>query len=260
MAAPLALAAIGQNGVMSRRTLLLLPAVLLVSYGFQAARKPAVPIDPIIAGFQKTTVASVADAVDQVCNRRGFLSHDVRPFVAGKVVGRARTSLVKPSAPEQSTPALAVKSSVDMIDSAKQGEVGVIVVEGSLDVSGIGGLMATAAKSRGMAGMVLDGSVRDIGEIRAMGLPIYARGASPATAVSRFASVARDIEVTCAGVNIKPGDIIVAGEDGVVAVPQDQAAAVLKRAQEIDERETQMVPFIKQFRSLTKAIEKFNRI
>lgn len=261
MAPPLALAAFGQNRVMSRRTLLLLPAVLLVSYGFQAARKQAAaPADPIIAGFQKTTVASVADAVDQVCNRRGFLSHDVRPFVAGKVVGRARTSLVKPASPEQSTPTLAVKSSVDMIDSAKPGEVGVIVVEGSRDVSGIGGLMATAAKARGMAGVVLDGSVRDIGEIRAMGLPIYARGASPATAVSRFAGVARDIEVTCAGVNIKPGDIIVAGEDGVVAVPQDQAAAVLKRAQEIDDRETQMVPFIKQFRSLTKAIEKFNRI
>ena len=55
-------------------------------------------------------------------------------------------------------------------------------------------------------------------------------------------------------------DIIVAGEDGVVVVPSARAAEVLQRSQEIDDRETKMVPFIKQFKSLTKAIEKFNRI
>ena len=228
--------------------------------GFQAQRATVTPMDPVIAGFQKTTVASVADAVDQVCNRRGFLSHDMRPYITGKVVGRARTSIAKPASPDKATPTLAVKSSVEMIEAAKPGEVGVIVMEGSLDVAGIGGLMATAAKARGMAGVIVDGSVRDIPEIRGLGLPVYARGASPATAVSRYAAVAYDVEVTCAGVKIKPGDIIVAGEDGVVAVPKDQAAAVLKRAQEIDERETAMVPFIKQFQSLTKAIQKFNRI
>jgi regulator of RNase E activity RraA len=111
-----------------------------------------------------------------------------------------------------------------------------------------------------MAGMVLDGAVRDVPEIRSLGLPVYARSISPATAVSRYASVAQGIEVECAGVKIKPGDIVIANEDGVVAVPQEKAAEVLKRAQEIDERETKMVPFIKQHKSLQKAIEIFNRI
>jgi regulator of RNase E activity RraA len=147
-----------------------------------------------------------------------------------------------------------------MIDNAKGGEVGVIVMEGTLDVAAIGGLMGTAAKSRGMAGMVLDGAVRDVGELRALGLPVYARAIVPSTAVGRYASVANQVPVQCAGVTIKPGDIIVAGEDGVVRVPQEKAAEVLKRAQEIDERETKMVPFIKQLKSLQKAIEKFNRI
>ena len=78
--------------------------------------------------------------------------------------------------------------------------------------------------------------------------------------MGRYASVAKQIEVNCAGVAIKPGDIIVAGEDGVVAVPQEKAAAVLKRAQEIDERESQMVPLIKQHKSLQKVVEIFNRI
>jgi 4-hydroxy-4-methyl-2-oxoglutarate aldolase len=216
--------------------------------------------DPLIAGFKQTTVASVADAMDQVVGRPGFLAHDVRPMVPGKVVGRAATALVKPAAAEQAAPALAVKHSVEMIDAAAPGDVGVIVMEGSLDVAAIGGLMATAARARGMAGMVLDGAVRDVGEIRALGLPVYARSVSPATAVGRYASVAKQLEVTCGGIAIKPGDIIVAGEDGVVAVPQEKAAQVLERAQSIDAREIKMVPFIKRHRSLQKVVELFNRI
>ena len=66
--------------------------------------------------------------------------------------------------------------------------------------------------------------------------------------------------VQCAGVEVKPGDIIVADEDGVVRVPAAQAAEVLKRAQEIDERETKMVPFIRLHKALSKAVEVFNRI
>jgi len=111
-----------------------------------------------------------------------------------------------------------------------------------------------------MAGMVLDGAVRDIAELRALNLPTYARSASPATAVGRYASVAKQVPVECAGVTIHPGDIVVAGEDGVVVVPRDRASEVLRRSQEIDEREIKMVPFIKRERSLTKAIAVFNRI
>ncbi|HXW06386.1 MAG TPA: RraA family protein [Vicinamibacterales bacterium] len=228
--------------------------------GQGAAAKAATPSDPLLAGFARSTVASVSDAVDQVVGRRGYLAHDVRPYVAGRFVGRAATAIVKPAPPEQATPTLAVKHSVEMIDAAEPGDVGVIVMEGSLDVAAIGGLMGTAAKARGMAGMVLDGAVRDVPELRALNLPVYARAVSPATAVSRYASVAKQVPVECAGVTVSPGDIVVAGEDGVVVVPQDRAADVLKRAQEIDERETKMVPFIKKYRSLQKAIEVFNRI
>ena len=248
---------------MTRRRALLLSLPLtgiLALVGFQAAKKPAVMEDPLIAGFRKTTVASVADAVDQICGTRGYLSHKIRPVVPGLVVGRAITALVKPAPPEKATPQLAVKHSTEMIDNSKPGEVGVIVMENGLDVAAIGGLMATAAKARGMAGMILDGGARDIAEIRSLGLPVYAASISPATAVSRYASVAANIPVQCGGVTITPGDIIVANEDGIVAVPKDKAQEVLKRAIEIDERETKMVPMIKQQKSLSKVIAIFNRI
>jgi regulator of RNase E activity RraA len=239
------------------------PAALMLLMGFQAATQksaPAGPADPIVAGFKKSTVASVSDAVDQITGKRGFMDHTMRPRIPGQVVGRARTSYVKKASAAQSTPAAAVKHSVEMIEDSKPGEVGVIVMEDGLNVAALGGLMATVAKSRGMAGVITDAGVRDLAEIRALNLPVYARSVIPSTAVSRYVTVARDTEVDCAGVKVNSGDIIVAGEDGVVVVPKDRAAEVLKRSQEIDQRELSMVPFIKQFRSLTKAIEKFNRI
>ena len=64
--------------------------------------------------------------------------------------------------------------------------------------------MGTAAKSRGMAGMVLDGAVRDLVELRALGLPVYARSVSPATAVGRYSIVSKQVPVECAGVSIAP--------------------------------------------------------
>jgi regulator of RNase E activity RraA len=93
-----------------------------------------------------------------------------------------------------------------------------------------------------------------------MGLTVYARSISPRTAVGHYATVGRNVPVTCGGITVRPGDIIVADEDGVVVVPQERAEEVLKQAQSIDEREKGMFPFIRQFKSLTAAIEKFNRI
>jgi regulator of RNase E activity RraA len=237
-------------------------AILLVALVYAAGQKrPTATVEePIITGFKKTYTASVSDAVELVTGKRGFMSHDMRPVVAGLIVGRAVTSLVKSASPENATPTLSTKHSVELIDNAKPGEVGVIVMENGLDVAAIGNLMGTAAKTRGMAGMVLDGGVRDVADLRAMGLIVYARSVVPSTAVGRFATVARNIPVECAGVTVRPGDIIVANEDGVVAVPQERAEEVLKRALEIDEREKKMYPLIRKHKGLQKAIEIFNRI
>jgi regulator of RNase E activity RraA len=223
---------------------------------------PAAPDDPLIAGFKKTYPASVSDAVELVTGKNGTMRHDMKLVTGQSMVGRAVTALVRPAPPEQATPALSTKHSVELIDNALPGEVGVIVMEGpdGLEIAAMGNLMATAAKERGMAGMVLDGAIRDIWDVRRMGLTVYARSSSPRTAVGHYATVGRNLPVTCGGIVVRHGDIIVADEDGVVVVPQERAEEILKRAQEIDTREAGMFPFIREFKSLTKAIEKFNRI
>jgi 4-hydroxy-4-methyl-2-oxoglutarate aldolase len=239
---------------------LILLIAALTAAAFQKKSAPTTPVDPLIAGFKKSYPASVSDAVELVTGKNGTMWHDMKLVNGTPIVGRAVTSLVKPASPEQATPALSTKHSVEMIDNAEPGEVGVIVMEGTLEIAAMGNLMATAAKVRGMAGMVLDGAIRDVWDIRRMGLTVYARSLSPRTAVGHYATVARNVPVECAGVTVRPGDIIVADEDGVVVVPQERAQEVLKKAQEIDDRERGMFPFIKQHKSLQKAIEAFNRI
>ena len=245
-----------------RTLILVLVAVIgAVSLTVGAVQNPSpTGDDALIAGFKNTYPASVSDAVELVTGKNGTMRHDMQLVNGTNMVGRATTSLVRPAKPEDATAALSTKHSVEMIDEAKPGEVGVIVMEGTLDIAAMGNLMATAAKERGMAGVVLDGAIRDVWDIRRMGLTVYARSRSPRTAVGHYATVNKNIPVDCAGVTVRPGDIIVADEDGVVVVPQEHAEAVLKQAQEIDDRERGMFPFIRQFKSLQAAIAKFNRI
>ncbi len=234
------------------------PAVIVAAAAQSKANAAA--NDPLIAGFKETYPASVSDAVELVTGKSGTMRHDMKLVTGKAMVGRAVTSLARPAPPEAATPALSTKHSVEMIDAAQPGEVGVIVMEGSLDIAAMGNLMGTAASVRGMAGMVLDGAIRDVWDIRRMGLTVYARSATPSTAVGHYATVARNVPVECAGVTVRPGDIIVADEDGVVVVPQERAEDVLKKAKEIDDRERGMFPFIREHKSIQKAIEIFNRI
>ena len=247
-----------------RRAILRAAALVAVTAAIVTAAAPqqpaSVPDDALVAAFKQTYPASVSDAVELVTGRNGTMRHDMKLVTGKPMVGRAVTSLAKPAPPEAATPPLATKHSVEMIDAAKPGEVGVIVMEGTLDIAAMGNLMGTAAVVRGMAGMVLDGAIRDVWDIRRMGLTVYARSATPRTAVGHYATVARNVPVECAGVTVRPGDIIVADEDGVVVVPQELAQEILKKAQEIDDRERGMFPFIKEHKSIQKAIELFGRI
>jgi regulator of RNase E activity RraA len=215
--------------------------------------------DPTLEPYLATSVAALSDAVDAVVGRPGCMLGGMRPIVAGSFVGRAATALLRPAPREVATREASLRDSVGMIDESLAGEVGIIVLEDGLDVAGLGGLMAVAAHARGMAAIVCDGAVRDLDEIRAIGLPIYARNVSPAASVGRHMSVGRQLPVTCAGVPVQPGDIVVGNDDGVVVVPQEHADAVLKYALDIEAREARMVPLIREQRGLRVVAEKFNR-
>jgi 4-hydroxy-4-methyl-2-oxoglutarate aldolase len=215
-------------------------------------------MNELIQAFNAVAVASVADAVDKVCGRRGFLDSAIKPRINDKrVCGPAATVLE--AATDEFVPP---QHAMDLIDEAPKGSVIVISIEGGQpDVAVWGGLMTAGAVANGHAGAVLDGAVRDLTEIRRdYGFPIYARDVSPATTLGRYRTMASQVPVKVAGVVIHPGDIIVGDVDGVVVVPQAQAEEVLKVAQEIDTRELEQAKLILQEKSLRKGLAKYGRI
>jgi 4-hydroxy-4-methyl-2-oxoglutarate aldolase len=214
--------------------------------------------DPLIEGFRMVEVASVSDAMEQLYGQRGYMSHDMRPLFKTKFAGPAVTVLLKKE--EHKLGAPASQGMLDAIDAAPPGSVYVMVLEDGLDTAGIGGLMATAMKYRGLAGAVLDAGVRDLPQIQRLQFPVYSRAIVPSTSINHFKFAGVNVPVTCAGVRVNAGDIIAADEDGVVAVPKAKAAEVLKKAQDLDDTEHKMYPFIEKFKSIKEAVAKFGRI
>src|ERR1051326_7112782 len=213
--------------------------------------------DPLIEGLRNVEVASVADAIEQLYGQKAYMSHEMRALGVTKFAGPAVTVMKKEEHKEGSA---ASQGMLDAIDAAAPGTVYVMVLEDGADYAGIGGLMATAMKVRGLAGAVIDGSVRDTPQIRRLQFPVFSRGVAPSTTINHYRFAGVNVPVTCAGVRVNPNDIIVADEDGVVVVPRARAADVLKKAQELDDTEHKMLPFIEKFKSIKEAVAKFGRI
>jgi 4-hydroxy-4-methyl-2-oxoglutarate aldolase len=239
-----------------RRLILFSGAILAGATAWLLAQTP--PADPLLDGLRNVEVASVADAMEQLYGQKAYMSHDMRPLSVTKFAGPAVTVLMKKS--EHKEGSAASQGMIDAIDAAPAGSVYVMVLEDGADYAGIGGLMATAMKFRGLAGAVIDASVRDTPQIRRIQFPVFSRGVVPSTTINHYRFAGGNIPVTCAGAKVNPGDFIVADEDGVAVVPKDKAAAVLKKAQELDNTEHSMYPFIEKFKSIKEAVAKFGRI
>ncbi len=214
--------------------------------------------DPVIDGFRFVEVASVSDAMEQLYGQRAYMSHDMRPLSPTKFAGPAVTVMLKKE--EHKEGSAASQGMLDAIDASPAGAVYVMVLENGADYAGIGGLMATAMKYRGFAGAVIDASVRDTPQIRKLQFPVFSRGVAPSTTINHYRVTGVNVPVTCAGVQVNPGDVIAADEDGVAVIPRAKAAEVLKKSQELDDTEHRMIPFIEKFKSIKEAVKQFGRI
>jgi len=241
---------------MIRRTILSCGAAALAAAVLLLAQRPAA--DPLVEGFRLVEVASVADAMEQLYGKRAHMSHRMRPVFPCKFAGPAVTVLMEKA--EHSEGSKASQGMLDAIDAAPPGAVYVLVLPDGADIAGIGGLMATAMRYRSLAGAVIDAGVRDVPQIRRIQFPVFSTGVVPSTSINHYRFKAANVPVMCAGVEVRPGDIVTADEDGVAVVPKEKAAEVLQRAQQLDDTEHRMYPFIEKFRSIREAVEKFGRI
>jgi len=126
------------------------------------------------------------------------------------------------------------------VAEAAPGDVIVLAVGGERGRAHCGGIVATAAHARGVAGLVLDGAVRDRGELEEIGVPVFHLGASPLKP-TKDGPAELGVAVEIGGVRIEPGDLVVADADGIVIVPLAHAAALVTAAAALEAGEGEIV-------------------
>jgi 4-hydroxy-4-methyl-2-oxoglutarate aldolase len=207
--------------------------------------------EPIVERLLKLDTCAVSDGMD----RLGLMgaTYGVRPmWPCPKIVGRAVTMKIKPVGLDKPKQHLGTLP----IDAAQPGDVIVIDNGGRPDTSCWGGLLALAAKTKGISGVVIDGACRDIDESRDVGFPVYARGAVPMTARGRVMQEAYNQEIEFAGVQVHPGDLVIADGSGVVIIPRSKEEEIVREAEAVAATEARMAEGIRQGMSVLEVLEK----
>ncbi len=146
-----------------------------------------------------------------------------------------------------------------MIDAAQAGDV-IVVSAGGARASTWGGMASLAAKRKGIAGLVVDGGVRDQEEIERFGFPVFSRHLVPTTGRTRLKVEAIGVPVDIDGVRVRPGDIVVADGTGVVCIPAEKADEVAGIAEACARDDAQAADAIRDGLSFSEAMQKFSRI
>jgi len=167
--------------------------------------------------------------VHEAAGRTGVVDLPLIRVVPGsRVAGPARTALCMPG---DNTMVHA------LVAHARPGDVLVLTTAEPAPVAFVGDLLATQAQAQGVAGILVDGAVRDLDELAELGLPIWARFVR-AQGATKGAVGKLDVPVVVGGAEIRPGDLVVMDCDGAVVVPADRVDEMLPAARERAERET----------------------
>ena len=179
-------------------------------------------IDRPAAGLIKGFAALSPNEICDVAELSWVVRHEIRPLW--------------PSPPRIAGPAFTIRTGKHdnlmfhaSIYLAQSGDV-VVVEAGDDEMAVAGGNVCAIAQRNGVAGLVVDGVIRDVVESREHRFPVFGRGISPIPA-KRVGDGGMNVQIRCGGVVVNPGDIVVADEEGIVVVPRSRADDVLAKAQ-----------------------------
>jgi len=179
--------------------------------------------------------------ISDAMHRKGAM-RDIHPINLGtKIVGRAVT--VQTFAGDWAKP-------VEAIDLAGPGNV-LVIYNGSNNIAPWGGLATLSCKNKGIEGVVVDGAVRDVDEIRALNYPIFSSGITPNAGDPKGMGEI-NAEITCGGQLVRPGDYIVGDDSGVVVIPKERAYEIARRAKEVEKMESRLYEEIRRGKTLSQ--------
>ncbi|MGS0895851.1 RraA family protein [Burkholderia stagnalis] len=196
----------------------------------------------IIEGFNRVSVPNVADALDRLklpAHPPGIL-----PLwdSCKKLVGQAATLKLVPI--EESSES-AVIGTLRAILAGNKGDVLVIDHDGRTDLNAMGGVAGATAAHHGLIGCVIDGVSRDIDEFRELGFGVYGKGRIQKSIRSRSGVAHYGQPVQLGGVPVKPGDLIIADDNGIEVVPLEHAEEVMKLAQQLKHTEDSVIAAVR---------------
>ncbi|RJG40512.1 hypothetical protein [Mesorhizobium sp. DCY119] len=224
---------------------------------------PATPVrlaDPVAHAFDIFQAATVSDAMFSLGLKDSALDPIVRLVSGKRLLGRARTVGRTPITANAGQLELAKDYAFaiqQVIDACQPGTVMVIATQGIASHANWGGNMAHRASHLGAVGLVTDGALRDVEEMEGYGLTIFAQGTSVRAGQHRFATTVANEPVFCAGVYIRPDDIILGDRDGVIVIPPEHAADIARKAAELLGIEKEMQSYMDSGASLYDAVMKY---
>jgi len=190
----------------------------------------------MIEEFSKMDTCCVSDAMDKLGLYAGLLG--LRCQIDDKsICGLAFTVRYRPCGVDKGTVG-------DFIDDVEKGEVVVIDNGGRLNCTVWGDLMSIFATKHGIEGTVIDGVCRDLPTVRKLGYPIFSKSRYMVTGKDRVEVDYVNQPVAISNIQVKPGDLILGDDTGVICVPQERAAEVLEIAKNISEKEALIEKYI----------------
>lgn len=190
--------------------------------GFRIRRTIDRPEPDVVERLRALDIALLSDLMNRLYTLRSGLVPIVPTSDGGVLAGPACTVKVYPG------DNLMIHA---VLDIAQPGDVVVVDTAGAATTAVLGDMVTNKAKARGLSGFVVDGLVRDVDGMMKAGLPVFARGVTPRGPLHRGPGEI-NYSICCGGVSVDPGDIVLAGSDGVVVVPLDSADTILARAEE----------------------------
>ncbi|WP_378955788.1 RraA family protein [Pelosinus sp. sgz500959] len=191
--------------------------------GFRIFPNVDKPAKTLIDGFKGIPVANIADNM----NRMSCMNSKIRPVNDTPLLGPAFTVKSRPG------DNLLLSKALDL---AEPGDIIVVDVQGDLTNAVMGELMTLWAKQRGIGGFIIDGAIRDLGALKKMDIPIYAVGVTP-MGPYKDGPGEINVPISCGGIVVHPGDILVGDEDGIVVIKAQDAEELLEKSKATSRKE-----------------------